>query len=45
MEEIKVEENPEKEDLKKAYNKWKSRRWLITVWAMIMVTGIVAIGT
>ena len=36
--------NPEKEDLKKAYNKWKSRRWLITVWAMIMVTGIVVMG-
>lgn len=29
----------------KAYNKWKSRRWLITLWAMIMVTIIVILGT
>lgn len=25
----------------KEYNKWKSRRWLITLWAMLMVTFIV----
>lgn len=25
----------------KEYNKWKSRRWLITLWSMLMVTFIV----
>lgn len=25
----------------KEYNKWKSRRWLITLWAMLMVTFII----
>ncbi len=34
----------EKEELKKQYNKWKSRRWLITIWAMLMVTVIVVLG-
>lgn len=29
----------------KEYNKWKSRRWLITLWAMLMVTIIVVLGT
>lgn len=32
------------EEIKKAYNKWKSRRWIITVWAMFMVTAIVILG-
>lgn len=32
------------EEIKKAYNKWKSRRWIITVWSMIMVTAIVVLG-
>lgn len=30
---------------KEKYNKWASRRWLITVWAMLMVTAIVILGT
>jgi phosphatidylglycerophosphate synthase len=33
-----AEENEEK---KKAYSKWKSRRWLITLWAMLLTTFIV----
>lgn len=33
-----AEENEEK---KKAYNKWKSRRWLITLWSMLLITFIV----
>jgi L-asparagine transporter-like permease len=33
------------EKKEKEYNKWKSRRWLITVWAMIVVTAIVVLGT
>mgnify|MGYP003452420137 CR=1 FL=1 len=41
-EEEKKEEK--KEEIKKAYNKWKSRRWLITLWAMLMVTAIVVLG-
>jgi len=32
------------EEQKKAYNKWKSRRWLITLWSMLMVTVIVVLG-
>ena len=32
------------EEIKKAYNKWKSRRWIITIWAMLMVTAIVVLG-
>lgn len=40
MEEKKMDEKTEKE-----YNKWKSRRWLITLWAMVMVTIIVILGT
>lgn len=32
------------EEKKKAYNKWKSRRWLITLWSMFMVTAIVVLG-
>lgn len=40
MEELKIEN----EEIKKAYNKWKSRRWIITVWAMLMVTAIVVLG-
>lgn len=34
----------DKEEIKKAYNKWKSRRWLITLWSMLMVTAIVVLG-
>ena len=26
------------------YNKWKSRRWLITLWSMLMVTATVILG-
>ena len=33
-----------KKKLKKAHNKWKSRRWIITVWAMFMGTAIVILG-
>lgn len=33
-----------KETVKKPYNKWKSRRWIITVWAMFMVTAIIILG-
>ena len=34
----------ETKQVKKQYNKWKSRRWIITVWAMFMVTAIVILG-
>ena len=37
-------EEKNEEEIKKAYNKWKSRRWIITVWAMFMVTAIVILG-
>ena len=39
-----MEEKTENEEIKKVYNKWKSRRWLITLWAMLMVTAIVVLG-
>ena len=39
-----MEEKTENEEIKKAYNKWKSRRWSITLWAMLMVTAIVVLG-
>lgn len=29
----------------KEYNKWKSRRWLITLWSMLMISLIVILGT
>ena len=29
---------------KSAYNKWHSRRWIITVWAMVMITVICILG-
>ena len=29
---------------KKEYNKWKSRRWLITLWSMIMVSALSVLG-
>lgn len=32
------------DEIKKIYNKWKSRRWLITLWSMLMVTAIVVLG-
>lgn len=28
----------------KQYNKWKSRRWIITLWSMLMVSAIVILG-
>lgn len=31
-------------DEEETYNKWKSRRWLITLWSMLMVTAIVVLG-
>ena len=37
-------EEEKKEEIKKTYNKWKSRRWLITIWSMLMVTAIVILG-
>ena len=39
-----MEEKTENEEIKKAYNKWKSRRWLITIWSMLMVTAIIILG-
>lgn len=33
-----------KEEKIKAYNKWKSRRWIITVWSMVLITLIVILG-
>lgn len=30
--------------MKETYNKWKSRRWIITVWSMIVITLIVVLG-
>lgn len=32
------------EEKLKVYNKWKSRRWLITLWAMFMVTATTILG-
>lgn len=32
------------EEKTKEYNKWKSRRWLITLWAMVMVTALSVLG-
>ena len=31
-------------DEEETNNKWKSRRWLITLWSMLMVTAIVVLG-
>ena len=39
-----TEEEKKTDEEKKAYNTWKSRRWLITLWAMLMVTAIVVLG-
>lgn len=40
-----MEEQKKIDDKKiKEYNKWKSRRWLITVWSMIMVSATVILG-
>lgn len=36
---------PKETKIEKEYNKWKSRRWLITLWSMLMVTIIVVMGT
>lgn len=32
------------EEKKKSYNKWKSRRWLITLWSMLMVSALSILG-
>lgn len=40
MEEMKEEEKRSE----KEYNKWKSRRWIITVWAMMMVSALSVLG-
>lgn len=32
------------EKLEKEYNKWKSRRWLICLWAMLIISVIVILG-
>ena len=32
-------------EIKEEYNKWRSRRWIITVWAMAMITITVIVGT
>lgn len=37
-------EKSEINESEKEYNKWKSRRWLICLWAMFMVTSIVILG-
>lgn len=42
---MKKEELTTDQKTEKEYNKWKSRRWLITLWAMLMVTLIVILGT
>ena len=31
-------------ETEKEYNKWKSRRWLITLWSMVMVTALSILG-
>ena len=36
-----IEMKPEE---KKEYNKWKSRRWLITLWSMVMVSALSVLG-
>lgn len=33
-----------KSEERKEYNKWKSRRWLITLWSMIMVSALSVLG-
>lgn len=40
----KEEPQTEAQKKEKEYNKWKSRRWLICCWAMLMVTFIVILG-
>lgn len=32
------------EEKTKAFNKWKSRRWIITIWSMVMVTTLSILG-
>lgn len=34
----------EAEEKKVQYNKWRSRRWIITVWSMVMVSAICILG-
>lgn len=36
-----IEMKPEE---RKEYSKWKSRRWLITIWSMIMVSALSVLG-
>jgi hypothetical protein len=33
-----------KSEERKDHNKWKSRRWLITLWSMIMVSALSILG-
>jgi hypothetical protein len=33
-----------KSEERKEHNKWKSRRWLITLWSMIMVSALSVLG-
>lgn len=40
----KKEKTTETQTPEQEYNKWKSRRWLITCWAMFMVTIIIVLG-
>lgn len=37
-------ETIENEEKKKEYNKWKSRRWLITLWSMLVITALSVLG-
>ena len=39
-----TEEEKKTDEEKKAYNKWKSRRWLITLWSMVMVSAVSILG-
>lgn len=32
------------EEKTKTFNKWKSRRWIITIWSMVMVTSLSILG-
>lgn len=32
------------ESEEKKYNKWHSRRWLITVWSMLLISAICVLG-
>lgn len=38
------DENKIDDETKKAYSKWKSRRWIITVWSMVVITVVAVLG-